>query len=137
MDLATFNRYRRTGVTNTTRALEALFRDRPDDVVNALDGASFEGLPDPFSDELSRRGLSDEELKHISEWPDGQKQQVRVAVRDAIRNGETVRFAWKLHDASEAATIVDRVGPDAIKITFFSPWDNLRAMGQDEVCVDA
>jgi hypothetical protein len=135
MNLATFNRYRRTGVTNTTRALEALFRARPPAVVAALDTAPFRGLPEPFLGAL--RGLSREELKHISDWPDADKERVRVAVLDAIRTNQTVRFRWKLHEPSQERTTIVPDGPGAIKITFYSPWDNLRVLGRGEVCVDA
>ncbi len=134
MNKATFNRYRRTGVTNTTRALEALFRARPRAVVKALDLAPFVGLPGPYSKAL--RGLSREELKHIRRWPDADKERVRVAVLDAIRNHQTVRFAWKMGEASKERTIIRPDGPGAIKITFFSPWDYLRALGPNNVCVD-
>ena len=137
MDLATFNRFRRTGVTNTTKALEALFRDRPPAVVDALDTAPFSGLPEPFLGALSGLGLSDEELKHIRDWPDEYKEQVRVAVLNAIKTDQKVRFAWKLHEANKEGTSVRPDGPGAIKITFFSPWNNVRALGPDDVCVDA
>ncbi len=134
MDLATFNRYRTTGVTNTTKALEALFRARPRAVVAALDTAPFRGLPDPFLGAL--RGLSREELKHIRRWPDAGKDRVRVAVLDAIRTNKTVRFRWKMGEASQERTTIVPDGPGAIKITFFSPWEYLRALGPDNVCVD-
>ena len=135
MDLATFNRYRRTGVTNTTKALEALFRARPRAVVAALETAPFRGLPDRFEGAL--RGLTREELKHIRKWPDADKERVRVAVRKAIRTNQTVRFAWKLHEASEERTDVRPDGPGAIEITFYSPWDNLRVLKSGDVDVVA
>ncbi len=135
MNEATFNRYRRTGVTNTTRALEALFRAQPRAVVDALDRGPFEGLPDSYSEAL--RGLSREELKHIRDWPDADKEKVRVAVLDAIRTNKRVRFRWKLHEPSQERTTIVPDGPGAIKITFYSPWDNLRALGRGDVCVDA
>ena len=134
MNVATINRYRRTGVTNTTKALEALFRARPRAVVAALSTAPFRGLPDPFLGAL--RGLSREELKHIRRWPDAGKDRVRVAVLDAIRTNKTVRFRWKMGEASKERTTIVPDGPGAIKITFFSPWDYLRAVGSDNVCVD-
>ncbi len=134
MNEATFNRYRRTGVTNTPRALEALFRARPRAVVAALDRGPFEGLPGPYSKAL--RGLSREELKHLRRWPDADTERVRVAVLTAIKTNQTVRFAWKMGEASKERTIIRPDGPGAIKITFFSPWDYLRALGPDNVCVD-
>ncbi len=134
MNQATFNRYRRTGVTNTTRALEALCRAQPRAVVAALNTAPFEGLPDPFLGAL--RGLSREELKHIRRWPDADKERVRVAVLKAINTNQTVRFAWKMGETSKERTVIRPDGPGAIKITFFSPWDYLRALGPNNVCVD-
>jgi hypothetical protein len=106
-------------------------------VVAALNTAPFRGLPEPFLGALRELGLSDEELKHIRDWPDEYKEQVRVAVLKAISTDLTVRFAWKLHEASEEGTDVRPDGPGAITITFFSPWDNLRVLGRDDVCVDA
>ncbi len=137
MDLATFNRYRRTGVTKTTQALEALFRDRPKEVVRALDTTPFEGLPREFEVALKELGLSDEELNHIRNWPTEFKEAVRMAVVDAIKDDLTVRFAWKLHEASKEDTIISRDGPGTVEITFCSPWDNLRALGRDNVDVVA
>ncbi len=133
MDVATFNRYRRTGITKTTKALEALFRARPRAVVAALETAPFRGLPDRFKGAL--RGLTGEELKHIRKWPDADKERVRVAVRKAIRTNQTVRFRWKMGEASKERTTIIRDGPRAIKITFYSPWDYLRVLGRG-VCVD-
>ncbi len=47
MDMATFNRFRGTGDTNTTQALNALYRARPEAVVAALSATgSFGGLPE-------------------------------------------------------------------------------------------
>ncbi len=137
MDLATFNRYRRTGVTKTTQALEALFRAQPKDVVAALDTTPFEGLPKPIEKALRELELGDEEIEHIRKWPTKFKEAVRVAVVNAIRDDLTVRFAWKLHEASKEDTIIRRDRPGAVEITFCSPWDNLRGLGPDDVDVVA
>ncbi len=137
MDLATFNRFRRTGITNTTQALDALYRAKPAAVVAALSATSaFGGLPDPYLTALRQRGLSAEEVKHIRDWPDSDKERVRGAVLTAINTNQTVRFAWKLYDGSKELTTIRTAGPDPITITFYSPWSNLRAVGRDNVNVD-
>ncbi len=137
MDLATFNRFRRTGITNTTQALDALYRAKPAAVVAALSATSpFGGLPDPYLTALRQRGLSTEELEHIRDWPDSDKERVREAVLNAINTNQTVHFAWKLHTGSKERTTIRTTGPGAITITFFSPWSNVRARGRDDVTVD-
>ncbi len=136
MDMATFNRFRLTGDTRTTQALDALYRARPAAVVAALSTTSpFGGLPDPFLSELKQRGLSTEELDHIRDWPDSDKEQVREAVLNAISTNQRVRFAWKLYDESKESTTIETADSGAITITFFSPWSNVRAVGRDDVTV--
>ncbi len=135
MNLATFNRYRRTGVTKTTQALEALFRNPPQNVVKALGKTPFKGLPREFEDALRELELGDEEIEHIRKWPTKFKEAVRVAVVNAIRDDLTVRFAWKLHEASKEDTIIRRDRRGTVEITFFSPWDNLRAVRSGDVDV--
>ena len=137
MDMETFNRFRLTGDTNTTKALDALYRARPAAVVAALSATGpFGGLPDPFLTALRQRGLSTEEVKHIREWPDKDKKRVREAVRNAINANRTVHFAWKLYDGDKETTIIRTAGQDPITITFFSPWSNVRAVARDNVTVD-
>ena len=137
MDMATFNRFRGTGDTNTTQALNALYRARPEAVVAALsETGPFGGLPDQYLSELKQRGLSTEELEHIRDWPDADKEKVREAVLNAISSDQRVRFAWKLHDESKESTTIETADSGAITITFFSPWSNVRAVGRDDVTVD-
>ncbi len=137
MDMATFNRFRGTGDTNSTQALNALYRARPEAVVAALSATGpFGGLPDPFLSELKQRGLSTEELEHIGDWPDSDKVRVREAVLNAINTDQRVRFAWKLQDDSKESTTIETADSGAITITFFSPWSNVRAVGRDNVTVD-
>ncbi len=97
----------------------------------------FNGLPEPFEGALKELGLSDEELNHIRNWPTEFKEAVRMAVVDAIKDDLTVRFAWKLHEASTEDTIIRRDRPGAVEITFYSPWDNLRVLGSGDVDVVA
>ena len=137
MDMATFNRFRSTGDTNTTQVLNALYRARPEAVVAALsETGPFGGLPDQYLSELKQRGLSTEELEHIRDWPDADKEKVREAVLNAINNNQRVRFAWKLHDESKESTTIETADSGAVTITFFSPWSNVRAVGRDVVTVD-
>ncbi len=137
MDMATFNRFRGTGDTNTTQALNALYRARPAAVVAALSATGpFGGLPDPYLTALRQRGLSAEEVKHIRDWPEGDKERVREAVLNAIKAKRKVHFAWKLYDGSKETTTIRTAGTGPITITFFSPWSNVRAVGRDDVTVD-
>ena len=137
MDMATFNRFRATGDTNTTQVLNALYRARPEAVVAALSATGpFGDLPEPFQTELKQRGLSTEEVEHIRDWPDADKEKVREAVLNAINTNQRVRFAWKLYDDSKESTTIETADSGAITITFFSPWSNVRAVGRDDVAVD-
>ena len=109
MDMATFNRFRATGDTNTTQVLNALYRARPEAVVAALSATGpFGGLPEPFQTELKQQGLSAEEPDHIGDWPDSDKVRVREAVLNAINSNQRVHFAWKLYDDSKESTTTER-----------------------------
>ena len=133
---ATFNQARLKGITRTTQALDALFAARPAALVAALQTGPFTGLPAAFRTDLSGRGLSNLELDHIRDWPDGQKDRVRAAVKNAISTNLTVRFVWKLYNGAREKTIIRPSGPNAITITFFSPWSKVRPTGPNDVTVD-
>ena len=106
-------------------------------MVDALDKTPFEGLPSEFEVALRELGLGHEEIEHIRNWPTEFKEAVRMAVVDAIKDDLTVRFAWKLHEASTEDTIIRHDRPGAVEITFYSPWDNLRALRSGDVDVVA
>ncbi len=130
----------RTGTTKTTRALEELYRSqgaalRPNlAATNALDG-----LPPWLKTELQRQGaarpdlqLSTKELNHIRDWPDQpDKRRIRVALRSAIANGQTVLFRWELSSGSGLTTDVPSLPlpPGPITITFRNPRGKIRVRG--------
>ena len=130
--------------TKTTRALKKLFtnakryqgtadfnRLNRNDALNAVvDADGNRQLPNFAKTWLSNDSptLSALELRHIGEWPDDQKNTVRKALVDAIKNDRTVTFFWELHDITgvEELTLID--DPDlsgGITITFRSPRKNV------------
>lgn len=134
-----------TRSTKTTRALKKLFtnparlrgtadfnRFRQNNALNAvLDANNKRQLPNWARNRLSADSptLSALELQHIGEWPDGQKNDVRRALVDAIQNSRTVKFFWELHDVAgqDELTLID--DPDStggITITFRSPRRNVQ-----------
>ena len=83
-----------------------------------------------------RVGLGAGELDHIRDWPDDQKDRARAAVVDAWNRKTIVRFLWKLWDNPNDGVQV-RTGTDGtVVITFFSPWDKVRVLGEDNITVD-
>ena len=135
---ATFNQARRTGITRTTQALDAILAATPAAVVAAARAPdALTGLPAPFRGALSGQRLNQLEIDHIQAWPDDQKEKVRAALVDAHDRGMTVSFRWRLHDADmERTTIRTVVGANAISITFYSPWSKVRPVGPNNVTVD-
>ncbi|MDP3768109.1 MAG: hypothetical protein Q8S13_08845, partial [Dehalococcoidia bacterium] len=110
-------------------------------VPNALDGDQFLTWATP---ELQKPGatvdpaltLVQGELQHIARWPNERKELVRGALVDAIDKGTPVEFFWRLHDTPEEATTVRPTPSGRSSITFFSPWDNVRAASADNIIVD-
>ncbi len=135
--VATFNEARRTGLTKTTRALQALFDAKNPALVASLRASGpMRGLPGWARSAFASQALSEGELDHIRDWPDDQKERARAAISDAWDNNDRVQFLWKLWDnPNEGVTVRKSVGKTMI-ITFFSPWDKMRTSGEDNIVVD-
>ena len=135
---ATFNKARKTGITKTTKALEALYWEKPDALV-ALAGQTngFRDLPNAVKTALQGKGLSTVEIKHLKKWPNGQKEEVRKALVNANSSGpgHAVLYRWKLHDGTREITVIDTAA-NLTTITFYSPWSKVRPVRADDVTVD-
>jgi hypothetical protein len=84
-----------------------------------------------------RDPVTDAELEHINSWPNKHKEQVRLALAEAINNDRVVEFFWELYRGQSEHIVVDipAEGGD-IHITFYSPYDNvIQATGNIEVKV--
>ncbi|MCI0850075.1 MAG: hypothetical protein J4N26_03850 [Chloroflexi bacterium] len=134
--MATFNAARRTGLTKTTRALLELFNAKNGALIESMGSGELSGLPDWARTALASHGLSAGELDHIRDWPDAQKNRARVAVVNAWNSNGKVRFLWKLWD-NPKENVQIRTDPNGtVVITFFSPWDKVRVLGEDNITVD-
>lgn len=94
------------------------------------------GLPGWARSAFASQALGEGELDHIRDWPDDQKERARAAISDAWDNNDKVQFLWKLWDKpNEGVTVRKGVGK-FIVITFFSPWDKVRTLGEDNITVE-
>jgi hypothetical protein len=135
---ATFNQARKTGITKTTKALEALNAEKPAALVTLAGQTNgFRDLPNAVKTALQGKGLSALEIDHMKKWPNGQKEDVRKALVNAMNSGpgHAVLFRWKLHDGTREITVVD-TGANLTAITFYSPWSKVRPVRADDVAVD-
>lgn len=134
---ATFNQARKTGITKSTEVMGALYEEKPPGLVAlAADPNGFDDMPGALRTALDQKGLSEKEIEHIGAWPNGQKEDVRLALDDAMKSDppRTVLFRWKLHDGSTEDTIIE-TDAHLTTITFFSPWIKVKAEAGD-VTVD-
>ena len=135
---ATFNKARKNGITKTTKALEALYGEKPAGLVTLAGRTNgFRDLPNAVKTALQGKGLSALEIGHIKKWPNGQKEDIRKALINAKNSGpgHAVLFRWKLHDGTRENTIVD-TGANLTTITFYSPWSKVRPVRADDITVD-
>ena len=127
----------RTGKTDATEALDTLFKD-PGHLQEHLNFPDLdkEGAVDTLQDwataELRRLGLGMPHFIHIDDWPRDQKEQVRQALVEAIREERTVTFRWELHDGYAEETRIEPGGTGDVSVTFRSPERKVRG----EVHVD-
>ncbi len=132
---ATFNEARQTGITKTTEALEKLYKTKPADLVELVEKQNgFAGMPKAIRDALEHEGLSAPEIDHVKKWPDQQKEDVRLALLDAMKSNRAVLSRWKLHNGSNEDTIIE-TSANLTTITFYSPWSKVKAAAGD-VTVD-
>lgn len=90
------------------------------------------GLGHWLHDELTRQGgsgtvkagheLNSEDLNHITDWPDEQKDVIRMKVDGAIDSNRLVQFWWRLWDGvNSEIEVKDSEDESAIQITFLTP----------------
>lgn len=125
----------RTGETDTTKALDNLFKDVASRRQALRAHANMAYLRTPHS--LDRNPpqnvaagwwrahlstLQPLELAHIDAWPDKLKENVRDKIVHAIDNGRGIKFLWELcHGNVEDTDIKDPGPPQRITVTFRSP----------------
>ena len=142
--ITTFLEALRTRRTKTTDALETMFAD-PANVplvlveklaepgaLNKAKATAWRMSPIGWArSELQRAGLNDEEVDHIRDWPDEEKEKVRDALDNAIQRGQVVRFNWELTTGNKSLSDVPDPLPTsgAINITFRSPEQRVRVRG--------
>ena len=130
----------RTGTTKTTKALEELCRTQGAALRPKLAATdALDGLPPWLKTKLESQGAAREdlelitkELNHIRDWPNRpDKRRIRVALRSAIANGQTVLFRWELSSGSGPTTDVPSLPlpPGPITITFRNPRGKIRVRG--------
>jgi hypothetical protein len=131
-----------TGITKTTRVLDALFEAQDPNVIGGLRRSvpidpnwlrTVLQLPGGANPDL---GMKPEELDHVLAWPGGQRELVRAAVLNAIDSGRNVRFRWRLGNGASEATQIDDPGSGDIVITFCSPESRKRQRAQNDIHVD-
>lgn len=98
----------KSGQTNMTLRLDYLYANRASIPAAVLDtirtGSLHPTFPQDVKDLLKGVGavtgpnkLSDDEIKHMEEWPAAEKAQVQGWIDTAITNGDEVKFMWELH----------------------------------------
>ncbi len=123
--IKTFVKALKTGMTKTTKALDkcdyASHLDelrKPHALDKPLPGWARGALQPP---------LSDAELDHIDDWPDGQKDLVREAIVTAAENKRKLQFFWELHSGTDEETDIQGLaGAGTTTIRFRSPRSKLR-----------
>jgi len=138
--MRTFLEAIRSGRTNTTEALDMLFASpaavRAHPNFTDLQAPGMLNMLQPWARaELRRLGVGSEELAHIDDWPNNQKEIVRQKLVDAMNGNKPVEFSWKVYPGATEDTSIDE-GPAKVTITFFSPESKVRATGPDSVSVD-
>jgi len=131
-----------TGITKTTRVLDALMEAQDPDVIAGLRQPGpidqhwlriVLQLPGGANPELN---MKPEELDHVIGWPDTQKELVRAAVLNAFDNNRNVRFRWRLGKCATETTEIRDPGVADIVITFCSPDSRKRQRAQNDIHVD-
>lgn len=121
--------------SRTTKALDKFIRQRSLKNHPHLDDLRKRGhlnrpMPRWIRHELAELGVKHPlEFRHINEWPNAQKEEVRKALVHAIDRNLKIDFFWALWDQRREGTIIEpkrlpRSGK--IKITFYSPQRNVR-----------
>jgi hypothetical protein len=122
-----------TGQTNTTRALTAMLV-RPGRYTSDPNWQAFQQqyclntLPGWLRKMLKDNNLSDKEIDHMDEWPDEEKETLRLALVAAIQANRNTVFSWHLYDGAVSANHVEGAnGGGDLQIAFRSPRANVRS----------
>lgn len=130
----------RTGETDTTKALDNLFKNvagRRQALMTHADMAHLRkahslrrsppsGVPAGWW-RAHLPTLQPLELTHLDDWPETLKENVRVKLVDAINNGRAIKFLWELCDGNAEQTDIKDPGPPRrITVTFRSPRSKMR-----------
>ncbi|OGO53270.1 MAG: hypothetical protein A2148_09080 [Chloroflexi bacterium RBG_16_68_14] len=121
----------KSGRTNTTKALDTIFADASKRAAHSKDlgapGAFNRPLAGWARTELRSAGLSEQELTHIDDWPDDQKEDVRQALVTAINGKRAIHLSWELHSGpAEATDIQGLAGTGDVTVTFRSPRSKMK-----------
>jgi hypothetical protein len=141
--IQTFINALKTGRTRTTRALDEIFAAPAALPDSQKDAFQAPGVLHPLADWMRDRlkavsdPLIEDELRHIDEWPAAQKEQVRLAIAQAIAGDVTMRFRWELYSGVGPDTVIVDHGTDGIFVTFRSPRSSVRLEGDTAVFVGA
>lgn len=132
-EIKKFAKALKTGRTDITRALDALFGHKPDRHLNATDPVILSlvawlrtpGALATLSPEartlLGGLKVSPQELDHIDLWDSGQKEDVRLRLVDAIDNNHPYHFFWELHRGNDEETDMPVLPGSGGDIHFRSP----------------
>ncbi len=145
----------RTGKTKTMHSLDKLFQNAPTQTDhplksdpdftderfkkrNALDSLPAwaktklkDNLPPPVPDATFNLIV-----KHIDDWPNSQKEDMRSKLVEVINENRRVDFFWELHRGENEGIVIEDTGPGgAVTITFRSPRKKVR-FEEPEVIVD-
>jgi hypothetical protein len=130
-----------SGQTETTRALDRAFSDLSRWSGHQNRGefkkaGAFSRLPNWAKGELG--GLQPGEFDHMDDWPTDQKDGLRATIDKAIEDRrKAVHFFWKLGSGKkEAIEILDPDAAGDITVTFVSPRQSMRVVGDDDVAID-
>ena len=107
----------------------AAFGPLPSAVRKILKGESLGSPPSPYLPLPLSLRLTNEELKHINQWPPIQKNKVRKKLNKAVGLDCDVHFFWKFATGTKEKTdpIVDPVAGGDINVTFRSPEINVKS----------
>jgi hypothetical protein len=123
--LRTFIDALRTGQTNITRCLETVSADRTLLETNAADvrtaGRFHPQFPDWARAALLFAGMSEEELRHIEDWPPVEKEVVREQLARSLDAPLRLVFRWEVHDGAEPRTELRRDAGGEAELVFRSP----------------
>ena len=140
MEIQQFINALRTGKGTVAKALDDLFglqaipkwKDPKSPIgphLGELDKPAFavNPLPKWAVDELKGKSglvtqpLSDDDIRHINDWPPNQKDRIRQAAWQAITSNRSLQFFWELWDGDQTETKVHDAGTGEIIVTFRTP----------------